>query len=190
MKNLKILGLAILAVAVSMAFAGSASAASLTSPMGTYYVGELRASANSAIETDGPLIKTAFGNTVCEELSFEGLVGEPGNPIIPLTQFAIPNCSPPTTITVINPGTLELQSDPDNPNGNGLVTWSEAEITILTHRSFFGFPYTEHCIYYTDNTPFGTLTGGTPATLNIGSFKFLNKETDSVCAEPVWTGSY
>lgn len=65
---------------------------------------------------------------------------------------------------------------------NGTVTWNETEFTT-TCSTVFG---NVHCIYVTENTDVGTLTGGTisaPAKIDIESAKIPRLTTNGLCAE-------
>lgn len=178
----------------SVAFVGSASATTLTSPAGTTVgVGaKIKLSAETAIQQEGEGPKIT-----CENSTIEGQVGQAGGASetvrIPVSTLFFSSCSAGITVTVLKPGSLEIHTDTASANGNGTVTWSGAELTILTHNALIG---TIHCIYQTEGTRFGTLTGsknreGKTATLNLETAELPAIETSPFCGESaVWTGSY
>lgn len=70
---------------------------------------------------------------------------------------------------------------------NGTVTWTGEESTVNC-STIFG---KVHCIYATNNTDVGTLTGGDPATLDIKSANIPRLETDVLCDETSdWEATY
>lgn len=187
----KILGLAVLAMASIAAFAGSASATTLTSPAGTTVPGGTKFKASSGgILTEGELSIT------CNNSVLEGLLENPGSEMstvrIGLTEWTLTECGN-HTLTVVKRGDLEIHTDTASADGNGTVTSTGAEITTLTHNVFLG---TMHCIGFTENTHFGTLTGsknreGKTAELNLEVTEVPAKETHALCEETLTlTGIY
>lgn len=63
-----------------------------------------------------------------------------------------------STVTVLNKGTGSLSS---SGGSNGTLTSSGTEVTMV----FAGF----HCVFKTNNTSLGTVTGGTNATLDVSA---------------------
>jgi hypothetical protein len=194
MKYPKAFGLIILAAVALAAFAGSASATTLTSPAGkTLGVGaKVKATLDSEIKIEGA--PTAR----CHQSHLEGEIENPGGASstvrVSISAFTMQECES-DTYTVLKPGTLEIHTETGSANGNGIVTWDGAEITMLAHRIVFGTPVTTHCIYYTDNTPFGTLTGSKSSKVGtatlIANAELLAKETDGFCGGSIeWESSH
>ncbi|MGN6663604.1 MAG: hypothetical protein ACTHK6_05290 [Solirubrobacterales bacterium] len=162
MKYLKILGLAAIAAAALMAFAGSASATTLTSPAGTtlpagtVIKSQLKAGKKA-------VLKGAFGNVECEASTLEGKTANTGSSTetvhgaVEGLTFTKCNCE----VVVLKKGELEIHTLNATADGNGTVTASGQEVT--TKCNFFGIEY--HCIWKTSGTDLGTLTGGTPAVI-------------------------
>jgi len=159
MKYVKMLGLAALAAAALMAFAGSASATTLTSPSGTQYSGTIAATLSSASAT----LKSSFiGEVVCKKSTVEGKVESQGAEVTAkgnLSSLTFTECN--GTVTVLKAGSLEVHTEGEKANGNGTLTSSGAEVTV----ELAGL----HCIFTTSNTDVGKVTGGTTATLTAAS---------------------
>jgi len=184
MKHLKMIGLALVAAAAFMAFAGSASAApTLTSPAGTAYTGTLTATASSSL-----LLKATFANVTCTSSTVSGTISTNNE------THAAGNIS---TLSFSNCGTNDVTSlkNADNTfgqltvNQKGEVFGSNSRVTILNTTTG------AHCIYGTTiNTKLGTLTGGKPATMTISASLPYNAESKSsqfVCGSTgSWSGSY
>jgi len=183
MKYVKMLGLLAVAAAALMAFAGSASASSLTSPTGTTLG---KGTIIRASSTNSSLTGTI--NISCKKSEVEGEVTNAGGAGVTVegtvTKLTFEECDP-HTVTVIKKGTLSLHV---NETNMGTLTSSGAEVTVLTHSVFLG---TIHCIYKTNNTPIGTVTGGEPATLHATSQSLERISTDFGCGEhSTWNGDY
>jgi len=164
MKYPKILGLLVVAAAALMAFAGTASAT--ITYTGSAYTGEIAADSSSA-ELDGTV------DLKCD-LEVKGSITN-GQTTIPLSTVHFTNCGP-DTMSVINNGYWRFDS-------NGTLYWEELEVTVLTHRSIFGFPVTTHCILFTHPNPgtdVGTLTEGTD-TIHLTGTDLTRRSTDSGC---------
>jgi hypothetical protein len=143
--------------AALLSFAGTASATSLTSPTGTVATPTIK------IESEGLVTAHAvYGSlpskTECKWL-LEGPIeshGEGKATVVPLTNLAVSSCTNSWHVTTVSPGRLEITST----NGyDGTVTWSGATIEMTR----FGAVRK----YKTGNTHMGTLTGGTPATVDV-----------------------
>jgi hypothetical protein len=172
MKYLKIIGLAAIAAAALMAFAGSASATVLckanespcssanTYPAGTRIHAELK---------EGEAVLTAgFGNIQCKISTIEGKTANAGSSTETvhgaIEKLTFENCNGGAcTVTVLKTGELEIHTELSTSNGNGTLTAKGQEVT--TNCTFFNVNY--HCIWSTGTTgtDLGTLTGGAPATL-------------------------
>jgi hypothetical protein len=177
MKHIKMLGLAVMAAAAFMAFAGSASAApTLTSPAGTEYTGTIESTASGSL-----LLKAGFANITCTASTVSGTVSsnteaEASGAISTLT---FSNCGS-ATVTTITKGSLTILP-------SGAVSGSGSEVTVGI--SSLG----TSCIYGTKTgTALGTLVGGTPAKMTIKANLPLVKTASGFgCASPAeWSGSY
>jgi len=186
----KILGLIAIAVAALMVSAGSASATTGTD-----------SAEGSPVETGDPFHAVSEGSTTldgtvnitCKSSTVQGDIESPGSPTTTLqaklTIFTFEECGN-TTITIVNTGTMEIHTDtPEVDDGNGILTSTGVEVTVLTHNVLG----TVHCLYVTEETSVGTLTGSSTgtATLDIGSSGIQRLATDFGCGNSsVWTGSY
>ena len=158
MKCLKMLALASLTAAAVLVAAGPASATIVTSPAGT----TLGKGAVIKAELSGSAIfHPVIGQIECEQASGEGEITNPGSPtgtvqgILFIGNFGGCNAE----IKVLNTGTAEVHTEGGSANGNATMTSSGAEVTVV----FSGF----HCIFITNNTDFGQVTGGAPATVQV-----------------------
>jgi hypothetical protein len=177
MKYVKILGLLAVAAAALMAFAGSASATTLTSPKGTTYTGKIHAVSEGHAVLHNPIAKIECASTVEGEVTSHGsgvtVVGH-------ISTLDFTNCTNSWHVTTVAPGFLEIHWTSAN---NGTLTSSEAKVSSTR----FGIT----CTYGTNKTDIGTVTGGKTATLDIeGSIPFL--EGSGLCGSGAtqWTGSY
>ena len=176
MKYVKMLGLLAVAAAALMAFAGTASATTLTSPSGTAYTGEIAATAG-ATELHG-----SFVTVKCNKSSVTGSKVESHGAGVtakgPISSLTFSECNFP--VSVKKAGTLEVHA---TSGGNGTLTSSGAEITIETSIA--------NCIFTTSNTDVGTVTGGTTAVLDINSAAIPRTGHSVFCGSSgTWTGSY
>ncbi len=161
MKYVKVLGLAAVVAAALMAFAGSASATILTSPEGTQLGVGTEITSKLTAGTKAVLKNNAIGEVVCEESNVAGKVTNAGS----ATETVSGNIETLTfekcngTVTVLRKGTLEVHSIAGTHNGTLTSTGAEVTVEIL------GF----HCIFSTNNTDIGVVTGGSPATFKAES---------------------
>ena len=176
MKYVKMLGLLAVAAAAMMAFAGVASATTLTSPSGTTYTGNIAASAGLT-ELHGEAFSVA-----CNKSAVSGKVEKHGAGVTAggnIGSLTFSECSFP--VTVLKAGSLEVHA---TSGGNGTLTSSGAEITI--HG-----PFGINCLYKTSGTDVGNLTGGSNAKLDIDSSLIPRTGDSAFCgAAGEWTGSY
>jgi cytoskeletal protein CcmA (bactofilin family) len=191
MKYLKILGLAAIAAAALMAFAGSASAtvlcannASTTACSSKYAAGtviESSLSASATLETTGgTVLDTCTGGKV------NGKVENAGSSTTTvsgkITSLTWEGCTKETK-TLAN-GELEIHwiSGTDN----GTLTAKNTQVTV--NGLFEG----ESCIYGAGaGTDLGTVVGGTNATLLISALVPRQTGSGFLCpAETRWTASY
>lgn len=183
MKYMKMFGWLVVVASVLMVFAGIASATELTSPKGTKLEkgAVIEAELEGAVQLDGTI------DIQCQKAGGDGEVTNAGGPSDTVTGFAVfgtfSECGK-DTVTVLETGTVEIHS---LGNGNGTLTSSDAEVTVQVHRTIFGFPITTHCIYATNHTDIGVVTGtgttGGKATHDIGSAPIPQIETDGACGE-------
>jgi hypothetical protein len=182
MKCVRLLALLGVAVAAVMAFAGSASATTLTSPTGTTFTGKFHAvSENGHVQLHSPLSTIECNATVQGEVKTHGAGVTASGPI---TGWTFSDCTIEDTITVKKAGVFEVHW---TSGYSGTLTSSGAEIEIFKH-SFGG-----SCIYSTTNTHIGTVTGGTEATLDIDSAAIprTGGTLGFFCGSSAeWTGNY
>jgi hypothetical protein len=190
MKYAKMLGLLAIAAAALMAFAGVASATTLTSPAGTTYTSTIKA----ASEGKTTLHNASLGVSVsCEESNVEGKVESHGSGVTAggkVTTLTFTKCGA-DTVTVLAPGSLEVHNI--SGTSNGTLTSVGAEITIKNAATGVS------CTYKTGPAPsatdIGTLTSsattGKTATLDIAS-SIIPRSGDSILcgSKGEWTGSY
>jgi|SRR5215218_1404299 len=183
MKHLKIIGLALVAAAAFMAFAGSASAApTLTSPAGTAYKGTLTASGEGSL-----LLKATFANVTCTESAVGGEVTtnnetEASGPIKTLT-FGNCGSNDPVTKTF---GTVSINQKTEVFSSNTVVAITNTSLGIV-------------CAYgTTTNTKLGTFTQSanstSAATLDINAaLPYVSAHSTGsafACGNGTWSGSY
>jgi len=183
MKNLKMLGLLAVAAASLMAFAGSASATNVfTSPAGTHFTGTIHASLESGTTA---VVKAGIEDT-CAEATIHGTITVNNTTH---AEGALTGGTPPTGLTfgkctahtaVGFSGSLTI-----NDKGEVFSRNSRVEVYVTgIARCYYGAEV--------GSVKIGTLTGGTPATLDVNTTS-LQKETgsDFLCASNgTWTGSY
>jgi hypothetical protein len=173
MKHIKMLGLAVMAAAAFMAFTGSASAQTLTSPAGTEYTGTIEATASGSL-----LLKAGFANITCTSSTVAGKVTTNNNTHAAgaISTLTYSNCGS-ATVDTLKTGELTIQKS------TGAVSGSGSEVTVAV----FG----TSCVYGTKTgTALGTLTGGTPAKMTINANLPLISGGFG-CANPAnWSGSY
>jgi hypothetical protein len=181
MKYLKMLALATVAAAALMAFvgAGIASATTLTSPPGTDLKAGTKITAVS--ETERPTLTGGFKNIGCNESTIGGEITNAGGaastvsgPVQTLTFTG--NCT--CEVVVIEKGSLEIHVIGAGPNGT--LTSTGARVTVNC-STIFG---PVHCIYKTNATDLGTLTGTgvSTATMDITA-EIPRENTSGLCAE-------
>ncbi|MGN6664074.1 MAG: hypothetical protein ACTHK6_07735 [Solirubrobacterales bacterium] len=144
------------ALLAALVVAGSASATELT--CGT--VDHTRCPKNSeihAVSEGKVVIDTPSGNVECE-MTIQALVENAGSSTetatatITVGGLVFVNCGG-DTVTPLATGILEFHTDTVNNDGNGMITSIGMRITVI-HLGV-------HCIYETNSTTFGTVTGST-----------------------------
>lgn len=163
---------------VLMLLAGSASATNLTSPTGTVATPTIKAASEGHFVIDSP----EFPPKIQCGLAFEGTVqahGKNERAVTGLNSLTLTGCTNSWHVTVVSPGSLEVQW---TNSYNGIVFWTGA--TFEATR--FGFV----CRFSTNETELGTITGGSPATVDLeGSLPFHSGSP--LCgSEPEVTGDY
>jgi hypothetical protein len=181
MKYVKMLGLLAVAAAALMAFAGTASATTLTSPTGTTYTGSISAESEGATT----LHNTSLGVSVsCNESKVTGKVETSGAGVTAggkISTLTFTSCGE-DKVTVLTNGSLEIHR---TSGYNGTLTSSGAAITITDASTGVS------CTYTTSNTDIGSVTGGSPATLSINSATIPRTGDSFFCGSSgQWTGSY
>jgi len=205
MKYVKMLGLAAIAAAALMAFVGASSASATvlctvegtgtptgtTCPANEAYKAEteIHAVNKGVVKLDGALViecnkSTIKGNTTSEGSATETVGG-------PITTLTFEECT--CEVKVLKAGSLEVhwinpvdEGGKETGSHNGTLTSSGAEVTVLC-KTIFG---NVHCIFTTNATDIGTLTGGNPAIATANAI-LTQAKTDSLCpSEPRWTATY
>jgi hypothetical protein len=196
MKYVKILGLLAVAAASLMAFAGSASATTITSPTGTAYTNTITAVSEGATSLDG-----AFSTVTCKASHVAGKVESHGSGVTAkgnLTALSFSECNFPVTVEAF--GSLEVHPVTTNAE-NKVVACASGECTgTLTSTGAKVKIHTSvgECVFTTENTDVGLITptndtGGT-ATFDIGAHgtgKIPRTAGNFLCGSSgQWTGSY
>jgi len=180
MKYAKMLGLLAVAAAALMAFAGTASATTVTSPSGTSYTGVIHAHAGVTTLSGSFVTVECKTSTVLGHLETHGSSVTAGGKI---TELNFKECNFETTVN--KAGSLEIHTDKATADGNGTLTSTGAEVTIKTSVGT--------CIFTTNATDVGTVTGGAPAKLNIAgaSIPRTGGSAGFLCgASGTWKGEY
>lgn len=145
--------------AAMIVLASSASATIITSPSGTTYTGEVKASGGTVT------LSGSFVTVECKKVSsVAGKVESHGASVTAAGKLASltgGECNFPVTIN--KGGSAELHTDGESANGNGTATSTGAEITIATSIGT--------CIFTTNATDVGTVKGGTPAVIEVKGAK-------------------
>ena len=148
MNYIKAFGLVAVVALAAMAFTATASATEVTSPAGTTYTGNIQVEATAAIR-----FHTGHLAYECFTANAEGDIDQQGSTVTAkgdIDGWIFGECGS-ATVDVLKEGTVELHTEKGESNGNGIITVSGSEVT----GEGGGF----HCVYSTNNTPIGTLTG-------------------------------
>jgi len=190
MKNLKLrtFSTAILAASALMVFGVSTSSATELIGAGGATLGvetEIKAENEGKVVLDPP-----FGAIECSVSNVAGKITNAGSSTTTVVgnieTLTFTSCN--ATVTVLKKGTLEVHTQSESPNNNGTLTSSGAEVTV----QFLG----THCIFSTNNTDLGTLTGstttGSNATLDISAtIPRTGGSSGAFCGSTAaWTGAY
>ena len=181
MKYVKMFGLAALAAAL-MAFAavGTASATTIESEAGVPLGSGTTITANSEGTTT---LHPPIGSIECEESHVGGKTTNAGGAGVNVTgnieALSWSKCN--ATVNVLAKGTLSVAA---TSGSNGTLSSTGAEVTV----EYLGF----HCIFKTNSTSLGTVTGGSPATLDISAtIPRTGGRSGAFCGSTAqWTGSY
>ncbi len=181
MKHLKMFGLAALAAAL-MAFVavGTASATIIENGGGKLATGALiTAESEGTTELHPPI-----GSINCKKSHVEGKTSNEGggtgvNVTGNIEALSFSECN--ATVTVLQKGTLSIAW---TSGSNGTLSGTGQQVTVV----YLGF----HCIFSTNNTKLGTVTGGTTATLDIeATIPRTGGSSGAFCGSTAqWTGSY
>ncbi|HEX5526109.1 MAG TPA: hypothetical protein VFX44_02790 [Solirubrobacterales bacterium] len=177
MKRLKILVLAAIAAGALMAFAGAgtASATELTCSAGVMCAAPTTIHATSEGHVT---LDSTVGNISCEStLGGTANTGSASETVSEGGTVSFFNCTEGAVVNVLTQGSLEIHTEYTKEQdghetqkaastGNGTLTSTGLEVTV----QFRGF----HCIFKTNNTDIGTLTGsvnrgGSTATIDINA---------------------
>lgn len=183
MKYLKMLGLLAVAAAALMAFAGSASATTITSPEGVPYTGPVIAATEGG---HAVLENTSLGLKIECAGTSEGEVGAEHGNEEGAVHPTFSGCTNSWHVTTIAGGTLKAVS-----NGNGTADMFSSGATISTTR--LGIT----CNYRTNNTTIGTLTDGTVTGTGMGTMHIngaipIHSGSSGLCGtkDSHWKGAY
>lgn len=192
MKYVKMLGMLAIAAAALMAFVGTASASTITSPTGT-------AATNLTATAGATSLDGAFVTVTCQKSHVAGSVtsqGESQTVKGSISELSFTECNFPVKVEAN--GTLELHAirpgvsphttclAEDGDKCDGTLTSSEAKVTIETSVG--------NCTFTTNGTSIGTVTGtattGGKAQLDITG-KIPRTGGSFLCGSSgTWTGSY
>ncbi len=188
MKYVKILGLLAVAAAALMAFAGTASATSVTTTTGgaasTPGNGGTNPPAIHAVNEGGHVVlANAIANIECSSTS-EGSVTAHGagkEASGPLSKLEFTGCTNSWHVTVTAAGSLSVAWTSGH-NGTAKSTGAKVTTTRLGVT----------CNYETNATDIGTVTGGSPATLDISASIPIAAGSSGLCGSgnAKWSGSY
>lgn len=182
MKYVKILGLLAVAAAALMAFAGTAAATKVTTTTG----GAAATPTIHAVTSGHAILHGALGTVECNS-TVEGSVTAHGAGVAasgPIKTLTFTGCTGTNTVTSV-PKTGSLAVNYTSGH-NGTLTSTGAEVVVFNH-SFGGT-----CIFTTNNTAIGTVTGGNPATLHIAAtIPRTGGTAGAFCGSTgTWTGTY
>jgi hypothetical protein len=188
MRYIKMLGLAAVAAAALMALVG-ASTASATTIHGSGGKLAKGTTINAVLKAGTEaVLQAGFGNIACGESTVHGTTSTTGGAaetvkgsIGTLTFGACTG----DTVTVLAPGSLEIHHITGTTNGT--LTGSGSEATTISHN-VGGV----HCIYKTENTHIGTLTGNTKGNAILqAEATLIRVPTSFLCASSAkWTATY
>jgi hypothetical protein len=156
MRSLRILGIAVMAMAALLALGGSALASTVTSPTGTAYTGKLKGTSIGHGVLHNPIAKIECNVVI------EGEIGKHGKGVTAegtATNVTIGPCTNNWHVTTAAMGTVIAHW---TGGYNGTIVSDGA--TVETTR--FGVT----CRYVTNNTSLGVATGGNPGSMDLEAF--------------------
>ena len=184
--NLRTISTVAMATVAAVLWAGPvpASATVLTTAGGGVYTSTIKA------EAVGSVVLKGVAEIKCGKSVLESTVESHGAEVRTkgkVNSLSFSECGA-NTVSVIKAGTLELQ---DTSEGNGTLTSSGAEITVLTHNVLG----TVDCVYTTSNTEIGTFTGSIATlpenpTMDISGTIPRTGGSGFCGSTGTWTGSY
>lgn len=129
---------------------------------------------------------TSYMTIECTESTFKGGTNQEGDAtntvVISLDTFTVGGCN--CDVRILKAGTIETHWISGTHNGTVTSNGLEETVSCVT---IFG---TVHCIYLTVNTDIGTLTGGTPATID-ATEDISRLPTNGLCDEKaIWHVQY
>jgi|SRR5690349_12608585 len=181
MKYVKMLGLLAVAAAALMAFAGTASATTVTGPLGEPTPTIHAENENGHVKLANPIANIECASTV------EGTVTSHGTGVTasgPIGILTFTGCTNGWHVTVVAPGSLEVHYV-----SPGIGTLTSSGATVSTTR--LGVI----CNYATANTDVGTVTDSTrvaTATLHIIATIPIHAGSSALCGTGAakWEGAY
>ena len=188
----KMLGLVLAIAAVTMAFAGSGTASATTLCADTACTETYAAGTTLHLKAEKELFQYPHLGTECGLETYQAKTTNSGGATETVQANFESNStecgggSEICTWVFLKKGTWEIHTDKEDgrtTGENGTLTSNGAEITV----NCFG-----HCVYRTSNTPMGTITGGSPATLHTSAMvPRVGGKSGVACGTQIhWTGSY
>lgn len=180
MKYVKILGLLAVAAAALMAFTASASATVVTGPGGETTPTIHAVPESGHVSLHNSIVNIECNSTVEGHITTHGATETASGPIDSLSFF---DCTNEWVVDVNVLGTLEAHTT--STAGHGAATLTSNGTKVTATRAGLS------CIYETNNTDIGTVTGGTQATLAI-SASIPRVGGSFLCGGGTaqWTGNY
>jgi hypothetical protein len=197
MRYLKMLSLSVLAAAAVTAFVGSGSAAAETtlcavaeSPCpGGSGVG-VGSEFKAVLQTGTSFVKTAAGGMMqssCSQAELTGKVETATTPQIGLSTVKFLECDA-TGVSVLKTGQLVFHWDSES---NASVTWQGFEVAIGSSNSGTSGESSAACVYGGEATQGITLTGGSPALLEMTTTVTRISGNPLICsATQVWHAQF
>lgn len=176
--NYKILGLLALVVTALVALPAVAQATTVTSPTGTVVTGNKEGESEGHVKLANPISKIECNSKLNGPIETHGAGVTAGGKVAELSWT---NCTNSWHVTTLSAGTLIVHY---TSGYNGTVTSTGAEVT-LTRLGI-------NCVYATNATDVGTLTGGKTAVLDISAtIPVKAGESSALCgSSAAWTGRY
>lgn len=167
MNYIKMLGLTALAALGLMACAATASATAITSPSGTTYTSSIiLESGHITIKGSWIDITCSGGSSISLNVEKHGAGVTAGGKV---NSWTFATCGP-YSIVVKKSGSWEFHT---LSGGSGTMTSSGAEFLLITSVG--------ECVLTTNGTDMGSLSAGSPATLNVASAKIPRTGGNFLC---------